>query len=146
MKGFFKESDRVVITGGSFVGTLDLTNDVLQSIPNTEILGHGVSTRPGKPMLIANMNGKSLLGLPGHPVSTVVSFHLFGKPVLKILSSLPKKGIWRQIKLKAKASRNIPSVKKGQESESFLITHSRPFLLFRVRFRDTIRKNTPTSR
>jgi molybdopterin molybdotransferase len=105
-----RESDMVVITGGSSVGSLDLTGEVLQIFPGTKILGHGVSIRPGKPTLLADINGKPFLGLPGHPVSAMVIFHFFGKPILKILSGLSREGIWHQIKVKAKASRNIPSV------------------------------------
>ncbi len=105
-----KESDMVVITGGSSVGSLDLTAEVLQTFPGTEILGHGVSIRPGKPTLLGDMNGKPFLGLPGHPVSAMVIFHFFGKPILKILSGQSREVIWHQIKVKAKASRNIPSV------------------------------------
>jgi len=105
-----KESDMVVITGGSSVGSLDLTAEVLQTFPGTEILGHGVSIRPGKPTLLGNMNGKPFLGLPGHPVSAMVIFHFFGKPILKILSGLSREDIWHQTNVKAKASRNIPSV------------------------------------
>jgi len=104
-----QESDMVVITGGSSVGTLDLTLDVLQSFPNTEILAHGVSVRPGKPTLLADIGGKPLMGLPGHPVSAMVIFHLFGKPILEILSGLAKPEADYGKKLKAKASRNIPS-------------------------------------
>ncbi len=105
-----RESDMVVITGGSSVGSLDLTEEVLQIFPGTEILGHGVSIRPGKPTLLADIHGKPFLGLPGHPVSAMVIFHFFGKPILKILSGLSREIIWHQIKLRAKASRNIPSV------------------------------------
>jgi len=105
-----KEADMVVMTGGSSVGTLDLTGEVLQVFPATEILGHGVSIRPGKPTLLADINGKPFLGLPGHPVSALVIFHFFGKPILKILSGFSREGIWHQIKVKAKASRNIPSI------------------------------------
>jgi molybdopterin molybdotransferase len=105
-----RESDMVVITGGSSVGTLDLTREVLQSLPGTEILAHGISIRPGKPTLLADIQGKPFLGLPGHPVSAIVIFHFFGKPLLKILSGLSREAIWHQIKVKAKASRNIPSV------------------------------------
>jgi molybdopterin molybdotransferase len=100
----------VVITGGSSVGTLDLTREVLQVFPGTEILAHGVSIRPGKPTLLADIDGKPFLGLPGHPVSAMVIFHFFGKPILKILSGLSREVIWHQIKVKARASRNIPSV------------------------------------
>ena len=104
-----RESDMVVITGGSSVGTLDLVSEVLRSFPGTEILGHGLSIRPGKPTLLAEIEGKPFLGLPGHPVSAMVIFHLFGKSILKILSGLSdEKG--SGMKLKAKASRNIPSV------------------------------------
>jgi len=105
-----KDTDMVVITGGSSVGTLDLTGEVLQTFPETEILGHGVSIRPGKPTLLADVNGKPFLGLPGHPVSAMVIFHFFGKPILKILSGLSSDVVWHQIKIKAKAARNIPSV------------------------------------
>jgi molybdopterin molybdotransferase len=105
-----RESDMLVITGGSSVGSLDLTEEVLQIFPGTEILGHGVSIRPGKPTLLADIDGKPFLGLPGHPVSAMVIFHFFGKPILKILSGLSREIIWHQIKLRAKASRNIPSV------------------------------------
>ncbi len=105
-----RESDMVVITGGSSVGSLDLTGEVLQVFPGTEILAHGVSIRPGKPTLLADIDGKPFLGLPGHPVSAMVIFHFFGKPILKILSGLSREVIWHQIKVKAKASRNIPSV------------------------------------
>ena len=109
-----RESDIVVITGGSSVGTLDLTREVLQVFPGTEILAHGVSIRPGKPTLLADIDGKPFLGLPGHPVSAMVIFHFFGKPILKILSGLSREVIWHQIKVKARASRNIPSV-SGRE-------------------------------
>ncbi len=104
-----KESDMVVVTGGSSVGTLDLVRDVLQSLPGTEILAHGLSVRPGKPTLLAGVEGKPFLGLPGHPVSAMVIFHLIGRPILNRLSGLSEGSIqkWRW---KAKAGRNIPSV------------------------------------
>ncbi len=104
-----RESDMVVITGGSSVGTLDLVGEVLKSFPGTEILGHGLSIRPGKPTLLAEINGKPFLGLPGHPVSAMVIFHLFGRPILKILSGLSDE-MEPKMRWKAKAGRNIPSV------------------------------------
>lgn len=103
------DADMVVITGGSSVGTLDLVGEVLQSFTGTEILGHGLSIRPGKPTLLADIGGKPFLGLPGHPVSAMVIFHLFGKTLLKILSGLSDERDL-QMKWKAKAGRNIPSV------------------------------------
>jgi molybdopterin molybdotransferase len=104
-----KTLDMVIITGGSSVGTLDLALDVIQSFPTTEIMAHGVLVRPGKPTLLAEVDGKPFLGLPGHPVSAMVIFHLFGKPILNILSGQSEKEVQFRKKLKAKASRNIPS-------------------------------------
>jgi molybdopterin molybdotransferase len=40
----------------------------------------------------------------------MVIFHFFGKPILKILSGISSEWVWHQMKIKAKASRNIPSV------------------------------------
>jgi molybdopterin molybdotransferase len=40
----------------------------------------------------------------------VVIFHFFGKPILKILSGISREWVWHQMKVKAKAARNIPSV------------------------------------
>jgi molybdopterin molybdotransferase len=105
-----RESDMVIITGGSSVGTLDLTRDVLRSFPGAEIMAHGVSVKPGKPTLLAAVDGKPFLGLPGHPVSAMVIFQLFGKSILRILSGQSAENIQYGKKLKAKASRNIPSV------------------------------------
>jgi molybdopterin molybdotransferase len=110
MEEGLKESDMVIITGGSSVGTLDLTLDVLQSFAGTELLVHGVSVRPGKPTLIADVGGKPFLGLPGHPVSAMVIFHLFGKPMLRTLAGLSREEVFRQRRTRARASRNIPSV------------------------------------
>jgi molybdopterin molybdotransferase len=126
-----KESDMVVITGGSSVGTLDLAHDVIQSLPGAEILAHGVSVRPGKPTLLAEVDGKPFLGLPGHPVSAMVIFHLFGKTILNILSGRSKEEVRFGKRLKAKASRNIPSVSgredyvrvKLEEREGALLAH-----------------------
>lgn len=109
-----RESDMVVITGGSSVGSLDLTVEVLQTFLKTQILGHGISIRPGKPTLLADIDGKPFLGLPGHPVSAIVIFHFFGKTILKILSGQTREGILPRMKITAKASRNIPSV-SGRE-------------------------------
>ncbi len=106
----FEESDMVIVTGGSSVGVLDLTLEVLQSFAGAELIAHGISVRPGKPTLIAHIDGKPFLGLPGHPVSAMVVFHLFGKPILKTLSGVLTEEVFHQRKLKARASRNIPSV------------------------------------
>lgn len=109
-----RESDMVVVSGGSSVGALDLTLDVLRSIPGSEVLAHGVSIRPGKPTLLTGVGGKPLLGLPGHPVSAMVVFHLFGRPLVKLLAGLNRMDAFSLRRIKARVGRNIPSV-SGRE-------------------------------
>jgi molybdopterin molybdotransferase len=59
--------------------------DVVSCLPNTEILAHGVAIRPGKPTLLANQNGKAIVGLPGHPVSALIVAQVFLAPFLRYL-------------------------------------------------------------
>jgi len=77
--------DVVLLSGGSSVGVKDLTTDVIMSFPRSEIIFHGISVAPGKPTILARSKGKSIVGLPGHPVSALVIFDLFGAPLLRIL-------------------------------------------------------------
>jgi molybdopterin molybdotransferase len=79
------QSDVVVLSGGSSVGARDLMVDVVSSLPGVEMLAHGVSIRPGKPVLLASQNGKPIIGLPGHPVSALVVAMVFLAPFLQYL-------------------------------------------------------------
>ena len=78
--------DMLVISGGSSVGTLDWTIEVIESLPESQILVHGLSLRPGKPTVIGRSRGKPIIGLPGHPVSAMVVFDLFIRPLIWRLS------------------------------------------------------------
>lgn len=77
--------DVVMVSGGSSVGVKDLAIDVITSFPDSEIVFHGISVAPGKPTILARALGKPVVGLPGHPVSAIVIFHLFGAPLLRVL-------------------------------------------------------------
>ena len=79
-------ADTVLISGGSSVGVRDLTLAALESFENSEILVHGVATRPGKPTIVASVEGKPVIGLPGHPVSSLVAYEVVVRPVLEQLS------------------------------------------------------------
>jgi molybdopterin molybdotransferase len=76
------ENHVVLLSGGSSVGTRDLTLRLLAEWDEGVILFHGVSIRPGKPTLAAVVGDKMIFGLPGHPVSAMVSFELFVRPLL----------------------------------------------------------------
>lgn len=78
-------NDVVLLSGGSSVGTKDIAIETIRSFPGAEIILHGISVAPGKPTILCRALGKPVLGLPGHPVSALVIFDLFGAPLLRLL-------------------------------------------------------------
>lgn len=82
-------ADLVVMSGGSSVGTKDLTPAVVAAMPRARILVHGIRVKPGKPTLIARAAGKPIVGLPGNPTSALVIFHVFALPLLRLLGGEP---------------------------------------------------------
>lgn len=85
------ETDMVIISGGSSVGTRDFTVNVLSSLRDTEILVHGISISPGKPTILAKSgenHAKPIWGLPGHVVSAMVVFKVVVAPFLNKIKGL----------------------------------------------------------
>jgi molybdopterin molybdotransferase len=76
------ENDMVLVSGGSSVGTRDLTVEVLAALPQSRILVHGVSISPGKPTILAQCAGKAFWGLPGHVTSAMVVFMVLVRPFI----------------------------------------------------------------
>ncbi|MBI2874184.1 MAG: molybdopterin biosynthesis protein [Firmicutes bacterium] len=75
-----EEADFVVINAGSSAGSRDYTAPLLAELG--EVLLHGVAIKPGKPVILGAIGSTPVLGLPGYPVSTVLTAHLFLRPVL----------------------------------------------------------------
>jgi molybdopterin molybdotransferase len=108
------EADAVFVSGGSSVGVKDMTLDVIAEVPETEVLFHGISVAPGKPTILARTGSgagqKAIMGLPGHPVSALVIFAVFGIPLLRILSGeAPSVAFAPQSRVRATLGRNIDS-------------------------------------
>ena len=78
-------SDVLVLSGGVSVGKYDLVEQVLRDL-GTEVFFDAVAIRPGKPAVFGVCRGKPVFGLPGNPVSTMVTFELFVAPAIEILS------------------------------------------------------------
>jgi molybdopterin molybdotransferase len=78
-------SELVLISGGSSVGTRDWTLEVLLSFPRSELLVHGVSIRPGKPVIVVRVGERWVIGLPGNPVSALVVYDQFVRPLQRRL-------------------------------------------------------------
>ncbi|MDK2927433.1 MAG: molybdopterin molybdotransferase [Bacillota bacterium] len=99
-------ADLVVLSGGSSVGVRDVAARVLAELGPPGVLVHGVALRPGKPVLIALCQGKPVFGLPGHPVSALVTFDLFVRPAIARLLRLKTRP---QAGVRARLARNLAS-------------------------------------
>ena len=119
-------SDLVVINAGSSAGREDFTADVIAELG--EVLVHGVAIKPGKPVILAIVQGKPVIGIPGYPVSAALTFNLFVKPLLYALLGLTPPA---SETISAKLSRQVASslgaeefirVKVGSVSGSLIAT------------------------
>lgn len=75
-------SDIILLSGGSSVGNKDYTCRAIEELGG-EILIHGISIKPGKPTIIGDIDGKLVVGLPGHPVSAMIVFKALIEEVIK---------------------------------------------------------------
>lgn len=105
-----KENDMAVVNAGSSAGTEDYTVHVLREIGR--VLIHGVAMKPGKPVILAIVEGKPVIGLPGYPVSAYLAFEHFAGPVLEQLSG---KTLAHRRRVKAVLSRRLVSSLKHRE-------------------------------
>jgi putative molybdopterin biosynthesis protein len=78
IKGDF---DMVLTVGGSSAGSEDHAKRVVAELG--EILVHGVTMMPGKPLLVGDVAGKPVFGIPGYPVSAIIAFEQFVRPLLR---------------------------------------------------------------
>ena len=81
-------SDLLVTLGGASVGEHDLVQDALKA-QGFALDFWKIAMRPGKPLMFAERDSQTALGLPGNPVSTMVCALLFLKPAIERLSGLP---------------------------------------------------------
>ena len=78
------EADVLVISGGVSMGKYDLVEMVLGEL-GAEFFFDAVAIRPGRPAVFGGCRGKPVFGLPGNPVSTMVTFELFVVPAIDVL-------------------------------------------------------------
>lgn len=97
-------SDIIVINAGTSAGTEDFTVDVLGKLG--QVVLHGVSIKPGKPVALAVCDGKPVIGLPGYPVSAMLTAELFLRDIIRERQRLPKS---EAVSLDAKVVRQMPS-------------------------------------
>lgn len=81
------ERDVLLITGGVSMGEYDFVKDVFQDL-GLDILFNKVAIKPGKPTVFARKGEKLIFGLPGNPISALVTFECFVRPALGRLCGL----------------------------------------------------------
>jgi molybdopterin molybdotransferase len=77
-----RDSDIVLVGGGTSAGTKDMTARIINDAGRPGVLFHGASLKPGKPVIGGIVSGKPIFGLPGHPAAIFVCFDLFIRPLL----------------------------------------------------------------
>ena len=118
VKKVLEENDLVVVNAGSSAGTEDYTVSVLSELG--EVVIHGVAMKPGKPVILAIVNGKPVIGLPGYPVSAYLAFDTFVTPVINkmLKASLKSKNV-----VKATLAKRLISSLKHREYVRVKVGH-----------------------
>jgi molybdopterin molybdotransferase len=95
------QSDLLLLAGGVSMGKYDLVEQVLGEL-HAEFFFTSVQIQPGRPAVFGRIADKYFFGLPGNPVSTMVTFELFARPMIEALSgAAPAKLVFLHAKLKS---------------------------------------------
>ncbi|ELZ18607.1 molybdopterin biosynthesis protein MoeA/LysR substrate binding-domain-containing protein [Natrinema thermotolerans DSM 11552] len=82
------ECDLVLSSGSTSASAVDVIYRVIEE--QGELLLHGVSIKPGKPMLIGRLDDSAYVGLPGYPVSAMMVFRTFVAPAIREAAGVPE--------------------------------------------------------
>jgi molybdenum cofactor synthesis domain-containing protein len=104
-----KDSDIIICTGGTSVGTKDFLPEILHE--SGEILTHGIAMRPGSPILTSLLQGTLTFCLPGTPVAAYVCFLKIVGPSLRKMMGCAK--IDPRLEILANISKDVPVSKMG---------------------------------
>jgi molybdopterin molybdotransferase len=111
------ECDLLLVSGGSSVGTRDVTLQAMRRMPAFRLLAHGVSISPGKPTILAGSGDLPVIGLPGQIASAQVVTRVLVCPFLEYLQGGSDTGSAREkdaFRTQAALLRNVAS-KQGRE-------------------------------
>jgi molybdopterin molybdotransferase len=131
----------ILFTGGSSVGTADFTARVINDLGPPGVIVHGVSIKPGKPLIIGVVKAKGsgalvpVFGLPGHQAAVSICFEQFVRPVLsRFTGAAPDpalEGVSLHRTVKAKLARSIAS-SPGREDHVRVLLERRDDGLYAV--------------
>jgi molybdopterin molybdotransferase len=114
------ESDLFLLAGGVSMGEYDLVEQVLAEL-GAEFFFTGAQIQPGRPIVFGRVRGKYFFGLPGNPVSTMVTFELFARPLLEALMGLKSRNLVflhaklkKEVRTKTGLKRFLPAILSGK--------------------------------
>jgi molybdopterin molybdotransferase len=112
--------DLLLLAGGVSMGKYDLVERVLAEL-GAEFLFTGAQIQPGRPVVFGRAQGKYFFGLPGNPVSTMVTFELFARPMLEALAGMTPRQLRflharlkSEIKTRTGLKRFLPGLLSGE--------------------------------
>lgn len=109
LTNMLRENDLVLTAGGTSAGVEDLTYRVINELGEPGIVIHGLKVKPGKPTVVAVVDGKLVLGLPGFPLSAAMIFRSVVMPVVSRLAGLPP-DYW-ELEVRARTAQKILGVR-----------------------------------
>ena len=128
IKKSVQENDIVVLNAGASAGTRDYTSNVLAELG--KVIVHGVAIKPGKPVILAIVDNTPVIGLPGYPVSAILTMRLFVRDMVYAFMNLdtPKAEIIEALMSRPMASSmgvdEYVRVTLGQVDNTFMATPS----------------------
>jgi molybdopterin molybdotransferase len=111
-------ADLVVVSGGVSVGRHDHVRAAIEELG--ELAFWRIAVQPGKPLAFGTVAGRPVIGLPGNPVSALVTFELFARPLLRAMLGLSGDG---RLHLPARLSERVP---KDRDRRAYLRVVVRP--------------------
>jgi molybdopterin molybdotransferase len=123
LRGLMEEglaSDLLLLSGGVSMGKYDLVEQVLREF-GAEFFFTGAQIQPGRPVVFGRAQDRYFFGLPGNPISTMVTFDLFARPMLEALAGMKSQPLRflharlkQEIRSKTGLKRFLPGVLSGQ--------------------------------
>jgi molybdopterin molybdotransferase len=114
------QSDLLLLAGGVSMGEYDLVEKVLAEL-GAEFFFTGAQIQPGRPIVFGQVRGKYFFGLPGNPVSTMVTFELFVRPLLHALMGIKaqkliflRARLTTEVQINTGLKRFLPAVLSGE--------------------------------
>ena len=107
VEGLSRGCDVLVVSAGSSVGARDETAAAIASLGEPGIWCHGLSLKPGKPTLLADVGGIPVIGQPGNPRSALVVFRLIGMPIVRMVGGCTEPP--PEPSVRARLTRDLPS-------------------------------------